>query len=185
MLLVKQWKEEINVLNDRDLFWSTLDKNTAADAILTGHVESFEDMPVFQDVISLCGTNNIVLDFGCGVGRNMKALLQKNNTVVGFDFPNMVSMCMVPGATSNWEDVIAKKYDVVLASLVFQHIHPEDLKEYMKYLMAITPKIVLHSRTWFDFTGDSVKDFFSGYDNIFEEVIDTDGDHFLSILHIK
>ena len=172
-------------MQDRSNFWSKLDHTTAGDAILTGYVGDFTEMKAWDKAISLCGTGKNVLDFGCGVGRNLRELAKNFDNAVGFDFPNMVEMCIVPGATSNWEEVLTRKYDVVLATLVFQHIHPEDLQSYMHGLMQVTNKIVIHSRTWFDFTNESVEEFFRRYPNIVEERISNHDDHFLSILHIN
>ena len=141
-------------------------------------------MEPYANVIDLCGSGNSVLDFGCGVGRNMKGLKENFSSVTGYDFPNMVKMCSVDGATSDWNKVISKKYDVVLASLVFQHIHPDDLKEYMKDIVNITDKIVLHSRTWFDFTEDNVEKFLSDYGTLIIEDTyqDSTGPHFFATL---
>ena len=173
-------------MKDRSNFWSSLDTKTAGDAILTGYEGDLSDMPVFDSVIDLCGSGKSVLDFGCGVGRNMKELVKSFDSVTGFDFPNMVKMCTVDGATSDWNNVVSKKYDVILASLVFQHIHPDDLRVYMNDLVKVTNRIVLHSRTWFDFTEENVEKFLSNYGTLVmkEEYNHSTGDHFIATLHV-
>ena len=137
-------------------FWQSVNEINAGDAILSGYQGSLEDMPVYDEVMELVGSGNSALDFGCGVGRNSYAMAEKFDKVVGFDLPNMLNI--VPEKNklsnihyeSNWDIVKQNKFDVALASLVFQHIEDVELNNYLADLQQITDKMVLHSRTWID-----------------------------------
>jgi cyclopropane fatty-acyl-phospholipid synthase-like methyltransferase len=146
--------------------WLNATIEDAGDLILTGYTGEFKDMPVYDEVMSLTKSSNehgqYALDFGCGVGRNTVALAKDYKKVVGFDLPSMLSL--VPSEnklnnilyTSDWNTVKSFKFDVVLASLVFQHIDDIELHEYLEDLVKMTNKIVLHSRTWIDHSDSEV-----------------------------
>jgi 2-polyprenyl-3-methyl-5-hydroxy-6-metoxy-1,4-benzoquinol methylase len=146
--------------------WLNANKETAGDLILTGYTGEFKDMPVYDEVMSLTkssgGNNQYALDFGCGVGRNTVALAKDYRKIVGFDLPSMISL--VPDEnklnnilyTSDWNLVKSFRFDLVLASLVFQHIEDSELDSYLKDLSKITDRLVLHSRTWIDHSASEV-----------------------------
>jgi trans-aconitate methyltransferase len=175
--------------------WLNATIEDAGDLILTGYTGDFKDMPVYEEVISLTksleGHSQYALDFGCGVGRNTMSLAKDYRKVVGFDLPSMISL--VPDDnksnnilyTSDWSTVKSFKFDLVLASLVFQHIHDDELNEYLSELN--TSKLVLHSRTWMDDTGTEVLTIVEKYFNIetIEYVRDPNNpidDHFIAVL---
>lgn len=179
-------------------FWESLVKETAGDAILTGYVGDLKDMPVYENVLKLIqadeGSNQYALDFGCGVGRNSVALSKIYYKVIGFDLPNMVSIVPEENKFNNiiyesdWNKVKEINYDLVLASLVFQHIHDDELNKYLSELN--TKRLVLHSRTWMDDTGTEVLTIVEKYFNIesIEYQKDPNGntnDHFLAVLRSK
>lgn len=179
-------------------FWESLVKENAGDAILTGYVGDLKDMPVYDDVLKLIqpeeGHVQYALDFGCGVGRNSVALSKVYHRVIGFDLPNMVSIIPEENKFSNiiyesdWDKVKTISYDLVLASLVFQHIHDDELNKYLAELD--TERLVLHSRTWMDDTGTEVLTIVNRYFNIehIEYQKDPNGntnDHFLAVLRRK
>lgn len=176
-------------------FWESLNKTTAGDAILTGYVGDFKDMPVYEEVINLAKGqehhNQYALDFGCGVGRNTISLSKEYHRIIGYDLPNMLDLVPEENKASNiiyesdWDKVKKIPYDMVLASLVFQHIHDEELDKYLSELD--TDKLVLHSRTWMDDTGTEVLTIVEKYFKI-ESITYTkdpngnESDHFLAIL---
>ena len=179
-------------------FWQSITKGNAGDAILTGYKGYLKDMPVYDEVISLTksseGHSQYALDFGCGVGRNTTTLAKDYKKVVGFDLPNMIEL--VPDEnksnsilyTSDWSTVKSFRFDLVLASLVFQHIDDQELHDYLKDIN--TDKLVLHSRTWIDDTGTEVLTIVEQYFNIehIEYQKDPNGntnDHFLAVLRSK
>jgi hypothetical protein len=56
----------------------------------------------------------------------------------------------------------------------------------MNDLVKVTNRIVLHSRTWFDFTEENVEKFLSNYGTLVmkEEYSHSTGDHFIATLHV-
>jgi len=171
-------------------FWQSLDKNNAADAILTGYKGEFKDMPVYSEVLDLATGGSYALDFGCGVGRNTLTLSKSYVKVIGYDLPNMIEL--VPDEnkafnitySSEWAEVKEISFDTVLASLVFQHIHDDELHEYLKDLK--TNKLVLHSRLWMDDTNTQVLDIVTKYFSVvsIDYVRDPNNpidDHFIGI----
>lgn len=180
--------------------WLNANKDTAGDLILTGYVGELKDMPVYEDVMSLAkglvGSNQYALDFGCGVGRNTVDLAKTYEKVIGFDLPSMISL--VPEENkliniayeSDWFKVKKIKFDVVLASLVFQHIDDTELEDYLKDLCLIAEKLVLHSRTWIDHTSTEVLSIVEKYFTIdsIEYTKDPNNpihDHFIAVLNRK
>jgi 2-polyprenyl-3-methyl-5-hydroxy-6-metoxy-1,4-benzoquinol methylase len=146
--------------------WLNANKENAGDLILTGYEGEFKDMPVYPEVMSLTkssdGHSQYALDFGCGVGRNTSALTKDYKKVVGFDLPSMISLVPPENQsnnilyTSDWNTVKSFRFDLVLASLVFQHIDDAELNEYLNDISKMTDKLVLHSRTWIDHSNTEV-----------------------------
>jgi len=177
--------------------WLNATSEDAGDLILTGYTGEFKDMPVYDEVISLTkssdGHSQYALDFGCGVGRNTIALSKDYSKVVGFDLPSMISLVPIENQsnnilyTSDWDTVKSFRFDVVLASLVFQHIDDDELDSYLKDLFKMTNKIVLHSRTWIDHSESKVLPIVEKYfiiDSI-EHTQDPNNpidDHFIAVL---
>ncbi len=120
--------------------WLNANKETAGDLILTGYTGQLRDMPVYDEVSSLFGNGEYALDFGCGVGRNSVALSENYSKVVAFDLPSMISLVPEDNKlsniiyTTNWEYVKSFKFNMVLASLVFQHIDDAELESYLNDL---------------------------------------------------
>jgi len=176
-------------------FWQSLDKNNAADAILTGYKGAFKDMPVYDEVLDLAAgvkphDYQYALDFGCGVGRNTLTLSKSYVKVIGYDLPNMIELVPEENKASNiaytseWDKVKEMSFDTVLASLVFQHIHDDELHEYLKDLK--TNKLILHSRLWMDDTNTQVLDIVNKYFSVvsIDYVRDPNNpidDHFIGI----
>lgn len=130
---------------------------TGCDVAHSAHDEWLEDAAAeFEDGI-------VVLDLGCGIGRNLVWLARTlpEITVVGYDAPEMVARvgeyCRakygepLPGnveliAAPDWETVAAGTYDVVVVSLVFQHLPPAAIAEYVADLKQIADTIVVYGR---------------------------------------
>jgi 2-polyprenyl-3-methyl-5-hydroxy-6-metoxy-1,4-benzoquinol methylase len=142
--------------------WLSANKETAGDLILTGYYGPLKDMPVYDEVKVLFGTGSTTLDFGCGVGRNSVALSETYDKVISFDLPNMIDLVPEENKLNNieytteWGYVKTFKFDVVLASLVFQHIEDSELDSYLNDLSQIADRLVLHSRTWIDHSASQV-----------------------------
>jgi len=171
-------------------FWLSTNKENAGDRILTGYVGKFKDMPSSEWLLDFAGTRNHVLDFGCGIGRNSVGLSKNFKKVVGYDLPNMINLIPKNNRlknikyTSDWEQVKNKKIDVILASLVFQHIHDNELVEYLKDMVKMTNTIVLSSRTWIDDTNSQVLDIVNNFFNV-NIINPIENDHFTAILKNK
>jgi SAM-dependent methyltransferase len=144
-------------------FWETLDEKSAPGAILTGFKGSPDSMPADARLLELAGRGEAALDFGCGVGRNTRALAARFSRVTAYDFPNMIELLgQLPvniTKTASWSQALAGgPYDVTVASLVFQHIRADDLDSYLSDLRGVTGRLVVYSRTWLDFEGGAVLD---------------------------
>ena len=179
--------------------WLNATKENAGNLILTGYTGDFKDMPVYSEVIDLAAgikphNWQYVLDFGCGVGRNSKALSESYAKVIAYDLPSMIKL--VPDEnkasnityTSEWEKIKGIPFDTVLASLVFQHIDDDELDQYLSEMN--TDKLVLHSRTWIDHSETEVLTIVEKYFNIetIEYVKDPNNpinDHFIAVLRSR
>ena len=142
--------------------WLSANKENAGDLILSGYSGQLKDMPVYDEVSSLFKSGATALDFGCGVGRNSVALAETYEKVMSFDLPSMIDLVPEENKLSNilyttdWEYVKRFKFDIVLASLVFQHIEDSELDSYLNDLSHMVDKLVLHSRTWIDHSESEV-----------------------------
>jgi 2-polyprenyl-3-methyl-5-hydroxy-6-metoxy-1,4-benzoquinol methylase len=142
--------------------WLNANAFNAGDLILTGYVGELKDMPVYEEVIDLCKNGKKALDFGCGVGRNTFALSKNYNHVIGYDLPSMISLVPEENKpdnvdyTSDWDSLKDLRFDMVLASLVLQHIEDQELNNYLHDLALMTDNLVLHSRTWIDHSNNLV-----------------------------
>lgn len=180
--------------------WLNATADDAGDLILTGYNGDFKDMPVYEEVISLTksseGHGQYALDFGCGVGRNTSALTKYYKKVVGFDLPSMISLVPPENQsnnilyTSDWNTAKSFRFDLVLASLVFQHIDDAELNEYLNDISKMTDKIVIHSRTWIDHSETKVLPILEKYfimDSI-EHTADPNNpidDHFIAVMRTR
>jgi SAM-dependent methyltransferase len=114
-----------------------------------------------------------ILDFGCGVGRNVFGLLEKSSNIdiVAYDSDKMLnraseycyskynkSISDYPNAnfTSDWNYVKSQKFDYIYATLVLQHILEEELNQYCQDFKNITEKLIVHGRRHNDDTLNGV-----------------------------
>jgi 2-polyprenyl-3-methyl-5-hydroxy-6-metoxy-1,4-benzoquinol methylase len=176
--------------------WLGANKETAGDLILTGYSGPLKDMPVYDEIKSLFGNGETALDFGCGVGRNSVALAETYDKVIAFDLPSMIGL--VPqenklnniSYTTDWDYVKGFKFNLALASLVFQHIDDAELNSYLKDLSQIVDRLVLHSRTWIDHSASQVLPIVEKYFTIDTIEYSKDpnnpiDDHFIATLNKK
>ena len=95
--------------------------------ILTGFKEGKPFTP-YVPTLPLPADMQSVLDFGCGLGRNFPYLQSIAREVVGFDLPEMIARCAraTPSAgvllSADWDTVRARRFDLIFASLVLQHV---------------------------------------------------------------
>lgn len=140
-------------------FWRNIKKEEMGHEILTGFKGELNELRPFTDVMSHMVGGNSVLDFGCGVGRNIYFLKTVYNNVVGYDLPPMISEFQEEfqgdnvSTSTDWDSVKQMRFDDCLASLVFQHIPKPELESYLTDLQKMVKRLVLHSRTWQDYAG--------------------------------
>lgn len=98
-----------------------------------------------------------VLDFGCGLGRNFPYLKTVASRVEGYDLPPMIERCralateQVSDLTSDWVDARTRRYALVFASLVLQHIDTAECRRYLADFARMAPHVYLLTRTRTDF----------------------------------
>ena len=76
-----------------------------------------------------------ILDFGCGAGRSLNLLAENfpQSQIFGFD-PSSESValakarCQTATVASDWDEVAAGKYDLILVANVFHHIPRAELR---------------------------------------------------------
>jgi 2-polyprenyl-3-methyl-5-hydroxy-6-metoxy-1,4-benzoquinol methylase len=150
--------------------WEEANKDNAKELILSGWKE--------KGFTPTSGINRIgpeykrILDFGCGIGRNLSALSVGRDKVHGFDFPSMITQAaqnesiignIKVALYTDWSYVKQQQYDAIHICLVLQHMHPDEIREKMADFVGMTGTIFLHSRAYIDHGGGLVKDFFAPY----------------------
>ena len=102
-----------------------------------------------------------VLDFGCGVGRNFPYLKSIAGQIVGFDLEPMIVRCRelatetVDVLTSDWEELSRRRFDLLFASLVLQHIDTDACRTYLADFAKMAPATYVLTRLQSDF-GENV-----------------------------
>ena len=133
-----------------------LDEDDLKELILTDHKETGFGAAKFKELDEL--DLELVLDFGCGLGRNFPSLKEVSKRVHGYDLKCMVDRCeelcetRVDLLTSDWSLIQSHKYDFVVCVLVLQHIY--DLKAFHKILRdlsRITENVYVDTRSYIDF----------------------------------
>lgn len=130
------------------------------------------DAAVFDEIKKLPAGSR-VLDFGCGVGRNVihYAANFPSLQFVGYDSDSMLrradefcrlrygsSAADIPNLSlrSNWELLASEEFDAVYATVVFQHIHPNQLALYLADIKRMSPLLMVYGRRSNDYGGESV-----------------------------
>ena len=91
--------------------------------------------------------DKVVLDFGCGVGRNLKYLAHSESKIIyGYDFPNMLKMVKEYLDKQELERVVLippelkislinkPNLDLVIATIIFQHMKSLEVEHDLKIL---------------------------------------------------
>ena len=158
-------------MSDKFNGWSHLDQyelNKVIDLVITkGTIETvYPDTHIF----SMFGSPNEslkILDFGCGVCRNTGYLANtySNWNIYGYDNDNMlkhasdfcdkkysmnVNNQLNLTLTSDWESLKTKKFDVIFALLVFQHIYESDINTYLNDIKQMTSTLIVSGRRFND-----------------------------------
>lgn len=111
-----------------------------------------------------------VLDVGCGVCRNAAnvATLRPDLEVVGYDSPAMLARVgdflrhrygreSLDNLTlsSDWPTLAGQRFDCVYATLVFQHVTPDDIRQYLADIKRMTPRLLVYGRRRNDHSSES------------------------------
>lgn len=153
-----------------------------------------------QNVLSRLNKQGSVLDFGCGDGGYSRITKDDYSSIHLFDFPEMVKgipqdIREIPNVSifSDWNEIRSNKYDEVIATLVFQHIHPYELDEYLKDISSMTGRLVVKSRVDFNpyirklmsFSDDILMPYLEKYFNVIEISYDDNSELFVGIFEPK
>lgn len=132
------------------------DADDLRERILTGF-KSGKPFTPYVATIEWPTRTETVLDFGCGVGRNFPYLRSVANRVVGFDLPPMIARCreLAPDAADelvdDWSLVRTRRFGVIYASLVLQHVETDACRTYLRDFARMAPAVYLLSRSDTDF----------------------------------
>ena len=136
------------------------DADDLREYILTGY-KSGKPFTPYVPTIPVPSAIDWVLDFGCGVGRNFPYLKSIARHVMGFDLPPMVVRCRALASapvdllSDDWASVSARRFDMVFAALVLQHVEPDACRMYLADFARIAPVTYLLTRLQSDF-GENV-----------------------------
>jgi SAM-dependent methyltransferase len=133
------------------------DIDDVRERILTGFRDGKPFTP-YIPTLALPAALGRVLDFGCGLGRNFPYLTSIAREVTGFDLPPMIERCRAALAggdtvhlSSDWGDVASQSYDLVVATLVLQHIETAPCRAFLEDFARIAPAVYLLTRVRSDF----------------------------------
>ncbi|HQX80873.1 MAG TPA: class I SAM-dependent methyltransferase [Vicinamibacterales bacterium] len=123
--------------------------------ILTGF-KSGKPFTPYVPTIALPSPVDWVLDFGCGVGRNFPCVRTIGGHVAGFDLPPMIARCRelaqpVDLLSDDWSSLKNRRFDLIFASLVLQHIEVDVVRAYLADFARMAPVTYLLTRDSSDF----------------------------------
>jgi SAM-dependent methyltransferase len=132
------------------------DPDEVRERIFTGYKQGKPFTP-YVPTISLPHPLEWVLDFGCGVGRSFPYLKSIARQVAGFDLEPMIERCRelaeerIDLLSSDWEDVSRRRFNLVFASLVLQHIETDVCRAYLEDFARMAPATYVITRLQSDF----------------------------------
>jgi SAM-dependent methyltransferase len=126
--------------------------------ILTGF-KSGKPFTPYIPTIPLPAPLDWVLDFGCGVGRNFPCVRTLGGRVAAFDLPPMVARCRelaepIDLLSDDWSELRTRRFDLIFASLVLQHIELDAVREYLADFARMSPATYLLTRNTSDFNAN-------------------------------
>jgi SAM-dependent methyltransferase len=150
--------------------------NKVVDLVLTnGTAETIKSDMWLTSFIGDENASLSILDFGCGVGRNIFDFSHNfpNWKFYGYDNPNMIDKANEYSNIrfgkniqqysnlelfSDWDKLKTKKFDCIYATIVFQHIYENDLNLYLKDIKQMTRRLIVSGRRFNDdMIGDKYK----------------------------
>ena len=144
------------------------DPDELRDRILTGYKAGKPFTP-YVPTVQLPGPLSSVLDFGCGLGRNFPYLKRVARSVAGFDLPPMIERCRSSASdavdllSADWDQLKVLRFDLIVSSLVLQHIEPVPLRMFLRDFSRMAPAVYVLTRTGTDFS-----------ENVFEVIESTE-----------
>ena len=144
------------------------DPDDIREHILTGFKAGKPFTP-YVPTIALPANVDRVVDFGCGVGRTFPFLRTIARHITGFDLPPMIEQCRAlateraDALEDDWAAVRQRRFDLIVAVLVLQHIEPQACRAYLDDFSRMAPAVYLLSRADSDFGT-----------NVFAEIAATD-----------
>ena len=149
--------------------WRTVQSLDSAKKLILSSNQAFAPTPSLEELpLQDC---RVVLDFGCGVGRNISALLARAPyaRIVAYDFRNMQELARqylglekfskIDWRTPPPENLRAFTYDFVVADITFQHIKESELRLILSILveqLSTNGRLWVSSRWWSDDNHKSV-----------------------------
>lgn len=149
----------------------SMDLHNLVNMIATGrNADTAQPEPVAElsAQFSAVQPGGLVLDFGCGVGRNAIYFSQQYRDLkfTGYDCDQMLSRAadfykhrhggsisdeQNLALSSDWDSLKLMRFDVIYATLVFQHIEPTQLRGYLEDIKKMTPLLCVHGRRFNDY----------------------------------
>jgi SAM-dependent methyltransferase len=132
------------------------DPDELREHILSGYKGGKPFTP-YVPTIELPSPIDRVLDFGCGVGRSFPYLKGIARHVEGYDLPPMIARCRTLSAEpidhlfDDWNEVKARRFDLIVSALVLQHIEPAISRSYLVDFARMAPVVYLLTRVQDDF----------------------------------
>src|SRR5262249_27116006 len=147
-------------MNEWESIASQADPDELRERILTGYKGGKPFTP-YVPTLELPFPIDWVLDFGCGVGRNFPYLKSIARHVAGFDLEAMIARCRtlatepIDVLTGTWAELSARRFDLVFADLVLQHVETDASRAYLSDFARMAPVTYLLTRLQSDF-GENV-----------------------------
>ncbi len=132
------------------------DPDELRERILTGYKNGKPFTP-YVPTIALPSPLGWVLDFGCGVGRSFPYLKSIAHSVAGFDLEAMIGRCRtlaterVDLLTSEWGDISKRRFDLIFADLVLQHVETDACRTFLADFAKMSPVTYVLTRLQSDF----------------------------------
>jgi cyclopropane fatty-acyl-phospholipid synthase-like methyltransferase len=125
----------------------------------------FKPDPILS-LLPLKGSDHI-LDFGCGIGRNLVVLLSRTGAdIIGYDHPNMTELAREYLGLEIWHsitflnppiaEIMRFRYNLVISTLVFMHMREDELLTVLPVLahcLTDNGLMYCHCRTFTDDRG--------------------------------
>jgi len=153
---------ELSLQNPFGQHWNSLNKENVQEQILTGATQNGFKPTTVSGMFPK--SSNAVLDFGCGIGRNVDVLRGFFNPeyMIGYDLPNMINLMLLETKarydrlTSEFDVIEEIKPRIVYASLCFQHIPTLLLTKYFERLAAWPCLLYILTRRYNDGDKDDI-----------------------------